>query len=95
MAARLDGDELIGYVIPATATTAPRYRRSGGAGAVASAIGIGRALLLAAFTTLRDRGQSVVRLYVDAQNVTGAVRVYEAAGMHVSRRFDVLEKPLS
>jgi len=36
-----------------------------------------------------------VRLYVDAQNVTGAVRVYEAAGMHVARRFDVLEKPLA
>ena len=57
--------------------------------------GIGRALLLAAFQTLRERGQSVVRLMVDAQNVTNAVRVYEAAGMHVARRFDVLEKPLA
>jgi mycothiol synthase len=56
--------------------------------------GIGRALLLAAFQTLRERGQSVVRLMVDAQNVTNAVRVYEAAGMQVSRRFDVMEKPL-
>ena len=40
-------------------------------------------------------GTGVARLYVDAQNVTNAVRVYEAAGMHVSRRFDVLEKPLA
>ena len=37
----------------------------------------------------------MARLYVDAQNVTNAVRVYEAAGMHVSRRFDVMEKPLA
>jgi mycothiol synthase len=57
--------------------------------------GIGRALLAAAFADLRDRGQSVARLYVDAQNVTNAVRVYEAAGMHVSRRFEVLQKPLA
>jgi mycothiol synthase len=57
--------------------------------------GIGHALLLAAFSTLRERGQTVARLYVDAQNVTNAVRVYEAAGMHVSRRFDVMEKPLA
>jgi mycothiol synthase len=57
--------------------------------------GVGHALLLAAFRSLRDRGQAVARLYVDALNVTNAVRVYEAAGMHVSRRFDVLEKPLA
>ena len=58
-------------------------------------LGIGRALLLEAFGALRERGQSVARLMVDAENVTNAVRVYEAAGMHVSRRFDVLEKPLA
>jgi len=57
--------------------------------------GIGRALLLAAFATLRERGRTVARLTVDAQNVTNAVRVYEAAGMHVSRRFDVMERPLA
>ena len=57
--------------------------------------GIARALLHAAFGTLRQRGQAVVRLYVDAQNVTNAVRVYESAGMRVSRRFDVMEKPLA
>ncbi|HEY5169716.1 MAG TPA: GNAT family N-acetyltransferase [Thermoleophilia bacterium] len=88
-----DGEELAGYV---TAVC-------GEHGAVVGDLavrkpwrgrGIGRALLLAAFQTLRERGQSVVRLMVDAQNVTNAVRVYEAAGMHVSRRFDVMEKPL-
>ncbi len=57
--------------------------------------GIGRALLCAAFAVLRERGETVVRLYVDAANVTAAVRVYEAAGMHVARRFDVMQKPLA
>jgi ribosomal protein S18 acetylase RimI-like enzyme len=57
--------------------------------------GLVRALLLAAFALLRERGQTVVRLFVDAQNMTKAVRVYEAAGMHVERRFDVMEKPLA
>ena len=89
-----DGDELVGFVIPF----------AGDRGAVIGDLavrkpwrgrGIGRALLLAAFATLRERGQHVARLNVDAQNVTDAVRVYEAAGMHVSRRFDVMERPLA
>jgi len=57
--------------------------------------GVAHGLLLTSFVALRDRGQRVARLYVDAQNVTNAVRVYESAGMHVSRRFDVMEKPLA
>jgi len=88
-----DGDDLAGFVVSYT----------GDRGAVVDDLavrrawrgrGIAHALLLAAFATLRQRGQSVARLYVDAQNVTNAVRVYEAAGMHVSRRFDVMEKSL-
>jgi mycothiol synthase len=58
-------------------------------------LGIGRALLCTAFALLRERGETIVRLYVDAANVTDAVRVYEAAGMHVARRFDVMQKPLA
>ncbi len=88
------GEELAGYVIP--------VRGEQGAEIDVLAVrkpwrgrGIGGALLRAAFATLRDRGSTVVRLYVDAQNATGAVHVYEAAGMHVARRFDVLEKPLA
>jgi mycothiol synthase len=88
-----DGDELAGFVIPV----------EGDRGALIGDLavrkpwrgrGIGRGLLLAAFATLRERGQTVARLMVDAQNVTGAVRVYEGAGLHISRRFDVMEKPL-
>ena len=31
----------------------------------------------------------------DAQNVTGAARLYERAGMHIARRFEVLGKKLT
>jgi len=89
-----DGDELVGFVIPIEgdreafiddlAVRKPWRGR-----------GVGRALLLAAFATLRDHGQTVTRLFVDAQNATNAVRVYEAAGMEVTRCFDVMEKPLA
>ena len=88
------GDELAGFVIPL----------AGDLGAAIDDLavrkpwrcrGIGRSLLLAAFSALRERGQTVARLMVDAQNVTNAVRVYETAGMHVSRRFDVMQKPLA
>ena len=89
-----DGDELAGFVIPieseGDAVIGDLAVRSPWRGR-----GVGRALLLAAFATLRERGLTVVRLYVDAQNVTNAVRVYEAVGMHVSRRFDVMQKPLA
>jgi ribosomal protein S18 acetylase RimI-like enzyme len=87
------GDELAGFIIPCESGTDAKIGdlgvRAGWRGR-----GIGHALLLAAFQTLRARGRRSVRLNVDAQNVTGAVRVYEAAGMHVSRRFDVMEKQL-
>jgi len=89
-----DGDELAGYVI----STEGAHGAEIGDLAVRKpwrGRGIGRALLVASFDTLRERGQVVARLFVDAQNVTKAVRVYEAAGMHVSRRFDAMQKPLA
>jgi ribosomal protein S18 acetylase RimI-like enzyme len=88
------GDELAGFVsrervdryaVIASLAVRPPYR----------GCGLGRALLMTAFVTLRDHGHTRVRLEVDAQNVTGAVRVNEAAGMTVERRFDVLEKALA
>jgi mycothiol synthase len=89
-----DGDELAGFALQFAG------ERGATIGDVAvrkpwRGRGVGRALLLAAFRSLRERGHGVARLYVDAQNVTNAVRVYEAAGMHVARRFDVFEKPLA
>jgi mycothiol synthase len=56
--------------------------------------GLGRALLLNAFTEFRTRGKRGVGLGVDALNTTGAVRLYEEAGMHVVRQFDQYRKRL-
>jgi ribosomal protein S18 acetylase RimI-like enzyme len=57
--------------------------------------GLGRALLLEAFAAFRERGFARAGLGVDAESVTGANRLYEQAGMHVSARFDVYEKVLT
>lgn len=77
-----DGEAGIGYV-NALAVRAPWRRR-----------GLGMALLLAAMAGFWDRGQARVGLGVDSDNATGAVRLYERAGMHVARRLDVWEREL-
>jgi ribosomal protein S18 acetylase RimI-like enzyme len=46
--------------------------------------GLGLALLQHAFGELYRRGQSRVGLGVDAQNPSGATRLYERAGMHIT-----------
>jgi ribosomal protein S18 acetylase RimI-like enzyme len=50
--------------------------------------GLGEALLRRSFAVLHDRGLRRVGLGVDAQNVTGALRLYERAGMRQVRRSD-------
>jgi len=54
--------------------------------------GLGRALLLHAFAAFRGRGLMRAGLGVDAESLTGANRLYESAGMHVSASFDIYEK---
>ena len=56
--------------------------------------GLARALLLHSFGEWWRRGQPRVGLGVDADSLTGATRLYEAAGMHVSERYDFYEKVL-
>lgn len=56
--------------------------------------GLGRALLLQAFGEFYRRDATTVALGVDAQNSTGATRLYERAGMQVVRRFAVYRKEL-
>jgi mycothiol synthase len=46
--------------------------------------GLGLALLRHAFAVFYERGQPRIALGVDAQNPTGATRLYERAGMRVS-----------
>jgi len=56
--------------------------------------GLGLALLLHAFADFKARGATRVGLGVDAENTTGAVRLYERAGMTVARRNDTYQKKL-
>jgi ribosomal protein S18 acetylase RimI-like enzyme len=54
--------------------------------------GLGQALLRQTFAECASRGLQRVGLGVDAENPTGAVRVYERAGMHAARTNLILEK---
>jgi ribosomal protein S18 acetylase RimI-like enzyme len=54
--------------------------------------GLALALLHHAFGAFYAAGLPSVELGVNAANATGAVRVYERAGMHVSRRYVRFEK---
>jgi GNAT superfamily N-acetyltransferase len=56
--------------------------------------GIGLALLRQSFCELYRRGRRMAGLGVDAQNLTGALRLYENAGMHVHHAFDQFEKEI-
>jgi mycothiol synthase len=56
--------------------------------------GLGLALLRYSFNEFYRRGIRKVGLGVDAQNLTGALRLYEGAGMHVHQTFDQYEKEL-
>lgn len=90
-----DGDEIAGVSL--------NYpKRMGNWGWVASIgvrpawrrCGLGLALLRESFRRFRETGESVVALGVDADNPTGAVRLYERAGMRVLWRADVWQKEL-
>jgi len=81
------GDDVAGIVIARAAEyepglgwvrilgVLPEYRQRG----------LAQALLRHTFAEFESRGFDAVGLGVDAENPTGAVRVYERAGMHVER----------
>jgi ribosomal protein S18 acetylase RimI-like enzyme len=88
-----DDDQMVGYVIgyvepyggyvDQLAVRRPWRRR-----------GVGSLLLLTAFTALRERGCANAVLGVDADNQSGAVGLYERAGMRPSLVHDFYEKIL-
>ena len=91
----VEGDEIAGAALcrgerrPGTAHVGilgvrPRWRRRG----------LAKALLLHAFREFRRRGSDRADLGVDAENATGAVRLYEQVGMQVAARRDTYEKRL-
>jgi mycothiol synthase len=57
--------------------------------------GLGLSLLRHAFREFHRRGQHRVALGVDAENPTGATRLYERAGMHVAYEAVAYEKSLA
>lgn len=57
--------------------------------------GLGLALLQHAFGEFYQRGEREVGLGVDAENLTGATRLYEKAGMRVFKQYDTYEKTLA
>ena len=56
--------------------------------------GLGLALLRHSFVEMARRGMTRASLGVDAENLTGAVALYERAGMRVERRNDCWQKQL-
>ena len=56
--------------------------------------GLGEALLTHSFAELYRRGRKHIGLGVDAENPTGATRLYERLGMHVASSFVYFEKDL-
>lgn len=56
--------------------------------------GLGLTLLQHAFGEFHRRGQMHVELGVDANSLTGALRLYEKAGMHIHNQSNMFEKEL-
>jgi ribosomal protein S18 acetylase RimI-like enzyme len=56
--------------------------------------GLARLLLRRAFVRYRDLGRAGTQLGVDAENATGAVRVYESVGMRVTRAVQGFSQPI-
>lgn len=56
--------------------------------------GLGLALLHQAFGEMQRRGVPRAGLEVDSQNLTGALRLYERAGMHPTDQYDRYEKTI-
>ncbi len=92
-----DGDEIAGACICryAPGETGLGWVRQLGVRPPWRRRGLGMALLLGAFGLFWERGVHAVGLGVDGENTTGAVGLYERAGMHVHHRLDTYEKELT
>jgi len=91
------GDEIVGF-----ASCDPEFSEDPDMGFVAvlgvrrawRRKGIALALLHHSFREFQQRGQKRVTLGVDATSLTGAHKLYEAAGMNPTRQINVFEKEL-
>ena len=76
------GDRHLGWVLDLAVGSLSRKR------------GLGLALLQSGFRALYLGGHTHVGLEVDSENETGATRLYERAGMRITRRYATYEKRL-
>ncbi len=56
--------------------------------------GLARALIVRSFGLLRERGMEIAALGVDADNPSGALRLYESVGFEVTERATAWRRPL-
>ena len=87
-----DGAELAGVVLGYPRTAELGWVRNLSVRRPWRRRGLGLALLRQAFGAFYARGLRTVGLGVDAQNLSGATRLYERAGMVVAERYDHKEK---
>jgi mycothiol synthase len=93
----MDGDQAVGLALCALHDREDRqYGHVSSLGVLRShrRRGIGMALLHHAFGEYYRRGYKGVTLGVDAENLTGALRLYKKVGMSIHRQFDLYEKEL-
>jgi ribosomal protein S18 acetylase RimI-like enzyme len=56
--------------------------------------GLAAHLLYRSFEMFKERGLTEGALFVDAQNPTGATRLYERVGMYVAREYELYGKEI-
>ncbi len=90
-------DELVGMIIGTTSST---YGKDYGWVGVLGVLrehrkkGLGKALLQKSFQAISQMGSKKVGLGVDAQNLSGALKLYQDMGMYVAEEFLRFEKTL-
>ena len=90
-----DGAELVGVILGYPRTAVLGWVRNLSVRRPWRGQGLGLALLHQVFGAFYARGLRTVGLGVDAENLTGATRLYERVGMHVAERYERKEKRLS
>ncbi|SFD44809.1 mycothiol synthase [Bacillus sp. 491mf] len=91
----MHGDEVVGFIFSKKSTDNKAEITHLGVCRSRRKQGLGLALLHHAFGQLQQEGISKVHLNVDSENITGAPRVYETAGMKVQSKFVRFDKEVS
>jgi mycothiol synthase len=90
----LDGDEVVGALVGAVQTDGLGWVNTLGVRPAWRGRGVAGSLLRHAFAAFGRKGLATAALGVDSENETGATRLYERVGMHVTHRYDSYVKVL-